>query len=277
MRVNGLGYKPDHNDPRDFKFGQLLRASAAPPPRSDALKSYAGDLSDQEDAEGCVGWSLSGALLARWNYLLALQNLPPMTVRPSAMWVWWLARKLEGTQGSNVGCYIRSATKQIAAMGVCSEAHWKSNPPTELVDPSHPRFALQPSVDAFQHAADQRFPVGYYRVGDLLVERKAQMQQAMSSGFPIVLGTQITTAFMALGQHAPLQPPTSTDQIAGGHALRCLYYDELGVYGPNTWQDKEKGIYWGNDGWFALSWEYVLWQYTQDLWAVDAALPKVWL
>ncbi len=279
MRKNGLGYRPSIHDPRDAKFGSLMRASTVPP-SSSALKSFIGGLTDQEDAEGCVGWSLSGCLWTRWNYLAAMQGKPTPVARPSAMLPWWLARKLNGDQGLNEGTYLRDSIKQTVKLGICPESHWPSNPPTELVPDvlggTVPRFALQPSVDAFQHAADQRFPLGYSRVGDVLSERRGQFSQALSGGYPVQIGTQVTTAFLSLGPHDPLPPPSSTDEIAGGHALQVVCYDERGVYGPNTWQDEAKGVFWGNDGWFALSWDYVLWQYTQDCWAIDAALPTNW-
>lgn len=282
MRKNGLGYRPSPHDPRDARFGSLMRAGAVPP-RSDGLRGFIGGLTDQEDAEGCVGWSLSGCLWTRWNYLSAMQGRVEPVVRPSAIFPWWTARQLIGNQNSNDGTYMRDAIKQTVKVGIPPESVWRSNPPSENVDQSGapsddgvPRFAQQPSVSAFQHAADQRFPLGYSRVGVQTSERRGQFSQALSSFYPIQIGTQVTTAFLNLGPHAPLPPPSSTDEIAGGHALQVVCYDELGVYGPNTWQDEAQGILWGNDGWFALSWEYVLWQYTEDCWAIDAALPAAW-
>ncbi len=239
------------------------------------LKSYFGALRDQEDSEGCVGWSFSGAIWTRCNYLADLSNKPQLVVPPSAMFAWWNARKLTGDQNDNTGTYIRNAAKQVGALGICPESSWVSNPPTDVVG-GVPRFALQPDVSAFQHAADQRAPLSYHRIGDLVSQRRAQISQALSGGFPVVLGTQVTTSFLALMQHSPLPVPGPDDPIAGGHALQVLYYDENGVYGPNTWQDVAKGIFWGNDGWFALSWDYVNWQYTQDIWAIDCALPANW-
>ena len=278
--MRGLGYKPDHRDPRDQRFGSLVRATAAPPHSSSALKSYSGGVTDQEDSEGCVGWSLSGAIWTRWNYMAALQNLTYPVARPSAMLPWWMARQTWGMQNINDGTYIRDAVKCVVKLGICPERYWPSNQPSEYVDQDGdpvdeadgvPRYAMQPSVSAFQHAADQRFALGYYRVGDDISLRKLQVMQALSSGYPVVLGTQLSVGFLELGEHGPQAPPGPGDEIAGGHALQLTHYDELGVYGPNSW-----GTIWGNAGWFALSWEYVLWQQTQDLWAVDAALPKAW-
>lgn len=276
--LHGLGYKPSNHDPRDLSFGALMRAAPVPS-RSDGVREFVGELQDQEDAEGCVGWSGAGCLNTRWNYLAAAQNVAPLVDRPSAMLWWWLARQTEGNATQNVGVYLRDAIKQVAKVGICSESHCVSNPPSEIVD-GVPRYARSPTVDAFQHANDQKvgdkFQMGYYRVGQILTERKGQFSQAMAGGFPVQIGTLVSADFLNLGPHDPLPVPDITGQMAGGHALQCTHFDERGVYGPNTWQDKAKGILWGNDGWFALSWEYVLWNYTQDCWAFDAALPKGW-
>lgn len=271
----GLGYHPDRFDSRDVSFGASY-AAAPPPTRSGDLQGYAA-VSDQEAGDGCVGWSIAGALWTRWSYLAVrapAQAGPVIVPKPSAMWIWWLARKLEGLQDWNSGCRIRDAIKQVAALGICDEPLHVSNPVTSFVEQEHAapieRFALQPSVAAFQNAADRRSPIAYSRVGPLISQRRHEVSQSLTAGIPVVFGTQVTTAFMRLGPHAPALPPKPGEEIRGGHAMQATHYDERGVYGPGTW-----GPLWGNRGWFALSWEYVLDPRTQDLWAISSSLPGV--
>ncbi len=265
----GHGYLSDTHDPRDVSYGSLLGTPPAPPLRSNTLFGCA-RLIDQEDGEGCVGWSLAGAITTRWNYLRARQGLGPLHQQPSPMWVWWLARKYNGTQAWNVGTRIRDAIKQVASVGLCEESRHVSNPPTELIGGGVERFASPPSVAAFQQAYDQRFPVGYTRVSDSLTARQQEIRHSLDAGIPIVFGTQVTRQFTRLGKHSPVLPP-APGEPTDGHAMQACWYDEHGVYGPGTW-----GPLWGNDGWFSLSWQYMLWSSTQDLWSVNCELPAVW-
>lgn len=260
----GLGHKPGHYDPRDQLLGQLLGkagALAEPPARNDGLRAYRAPLLDQQDAEGCVGYSLVSAVTARWNLLSALVGRTVPLEPPSPLWAWWLARRSEGTEAWNVGCYIRDAKRMVAKMGLAPEYAFPSHYPGA-------RFNVRPDQSAVTAAFDQRFPFAYYRIDTGGADKVRGFKQALSSGFPVVFGTVISPGFINDGRGMQ-QPPRGTDPIAGGHALTALWYDELGVYGPNSW-----GIEWGESGIFALSWDYIRASYTTDCWAVDCGLPS---
>lgn len=265
----GLGHIPGPRDLRDIPLSSLLGATAAPPPSSDVLRPHMVRLLDQGGMDGCCGWSFVNGVWARWNYLAALAGRAPLA-QPSPLFPWWLARKMDGNQSANMGTYVRNVFRQVRALGIASETAW---PSIQAALYNHadggdqPGYATQPDQLALTNAYDQRFPLAYYAI-DGEPDRKLAFQQALSRGYPVQFGTPVTKRFVGLTAHDPQLPPRPGDEIAGGHSMTALYYDELGVYGPNNWGD-----YWGNAGWFALAWEYVVWPSTSDCWAIDCGLP----
>jgi hypothetical protein len=62
-----------------------------------------------------------------------------------------------------------------------------------------------------------------------------------------------------------IDPPIGL-QIAGGHAMAWGGYDANGVDTLNSWGEE-----YGDKGWLRMSWDYVTWQRTSDLWIVERA------
>lgn len=261
-----LGWKKEHADPRDKRLAALLGLPPPPPSSSTGCSAYVAKLLDQGGREGCVGWSLAQAIWTRWNMLAALANAPGPLAQPSPLWLWNMARVRTGNADQNDGTFIRDAIKQAIAVGVPPESAFPAN--DDSID-----YLVKPSEAAARLAYDQRFPLGYYRIDDDPAKRKIQIQQAISAGYPVVFGTLVTNGFLQLMSHGPIQVPARFDDVAGGHAMAAMAYDQNGVKGPNSWQDVDKGIFWGNDGWFYFSWDYLLWEQTNDLWAIDVGLP----
>ena len=264
------GWKKDNADPRDKRLAALVGLPPPPPPSSDGLRAYVAALLDQRDGEGCVGWSTTQAIWTRWNMLEALAGRPQPVAQPSPLFTWFNARVATGDADQNDGTYIRDAVKQLIKIGIAPESAWPSTDPGA-------DYANKPPQLVYQSAFDQLFPIGYYRISDDPAQRKLQVMQAIAAGYPVVFGTLVTNDFLQLGAHGPLPIPPEGSTFAGGHAMPILAYDQQGVMGPNSWQDKAEGILWGNDGWFYLSWDYLLWSETNDLWAIDVGpAPEGW-
>lgn len=244
----------------------LIGLGTPPPERSDGISAYVLALLDQSRREGCVGWSLAQALWTRWSSLAALAGRP-VPVLPSPLFIWNVARMRTGNADQNDGTYIRDAIKQLVTLGVPPDSAFPADDPDA-------DFMKRPDMAVAQQSFDQRFPLGYYRIADDPVNRKLQIKQAIAAGYVVEFGTLVENSFLNLGKHSAIPRPTTLDNIAGGHALPVMAYDENGVIGPNSWQNKDEGLLWGNDGWFYMSWDYMLWDETNDLWAIDPGLPS---
>lgn len=252
MAAHGLGYIPDEKDSRDLSVESDLDdylGADVPPPANDKMLSHFCSILDQDGAEGCVGFSGAGAIRAWWSY----HGLPSRL--PSALWLWQIARKTHGAELLNVGTYIRAMLKAAFNLGFCSEEVFPSNYPAR-------DFAKEPSHEVFRSAFDQR-SFGYYRVTGLYDERKLSLMRTINSGCPFIFGTGLSNEFFIHDHRTPLDPPKASD-IIGGHAMYALAYDEDGVRGPNS-----HGADFGVNGFFYLSWEYMLWLMTRDIWAIS--------
>jgi hypothetical protein len=250
----GLGYREDRPDTRD----QLLSAGRVAPvegalPSEYTLKSFAPPVLDQDGMQACVGYSIATALYTRQ----AVGGVQPTL--PSPGFTWWASRKTHGDEAANEGTYIREAIKSLKALGACPDASW----PMSDIEWT---FAQQPSDQAFRDAYDARFAVSYERLNGWDADLKAQVMSCISAGRPVVFGITVPKRFAGhLGTHKAFTY-LATDIAAGGHAMCILGYDQLGVFGPNSW-----GAGWGNTGWFHISWDWFL-DSSRDKWAlIDVA------
>jgi hypothetical protein len=240
------GYFQDIQDDRDFTFGSLEKPKQLPK-KASALASTFDVLPPAQTGESCVGFSISTALVAVRKHR-AKKNADPITLLdwPSPRFIWWASRYTHHAAQLNTGTFMRSAIKQIGALGVAPE---RTCPSFDGQDGL--LFGRRPSATAFYHAADTRPALRYYRIDGVGDVRIAHWAAALSSGKPVVFGVPVDKGFFDWQGGEPLEPPNPLE-VVGGHAMCALAYDEKGVYGPNSY-----GVEWGNDGWFHLSWAYI--------------------
>lgn len=251
-----LGYRPD---PRALERGDpLFRDSHAHllggvlPDEDDHLVEHVQGIIAQT-GESCVGASLAQDL----QIVLSLEGEDP--VEPSGSFIWYNARESLGDQALNVGTFIYAGVQSLNDFGAPPDEDWP------LADAEF-KFADRPSHVAYMHGYDLKFGLQVYRVGQSEEEIKA----AIHGLGPITFGTVVTRAFTETGQHSsPLGPPEPGQEVAGGHAMTAAAYDRYGVRVPNTW-----GATVGNAGWFYLSWEYLLSDYTSEI-VVVKRVPRL--
>lgn len=245
--MRGLGYIPDprHLERGDKRFaehyGHLL--GGVLPEEDLHLVEHVQGILDQGQAEQCAGVSIAQ------DYQIALSSEGHDPVLPSGSFLWWGARKSLGDDHLNMGTYIYAVVQAAKDLGLPPDADWKT---TEAAW----RFAERPDDIAFKHGYDAKFELDVFRVG----QTKDEVKAAVAVG-PVTFGTAVTKAFTETGPHTdPIPPPADGADIAGGHAMTIAGYDKYGVRVPNTW-----GTGLGNAGWFYLSWEYVLSDWTSEL------------
>lgn len=244
-----LGYRPDEFDSADQVFGGV-RSSVAPR-RFDKLRDFVPSILLQKNGQGCVGWSITQAIR-----VCHLRDGAPGELA-SAQYIWNNARIRQRELHLNTGTYFRTALEQCNVLGYCKETDFPSDEPGK-------NFNLEPEHLVVQAAVDQRSPVSFERIVSFGSLRREEVQEAIWNGRPVVFGTTVTRRFTELHEHEPQPVPDADEEIAGDHGLCGLAYDEWGLYGPNSWED------FGNAGWFALSWAYIEWVRTRDLWVINA-------
>lgn len=246
------GYLQDAPDARDFLVENMLMGTVAPPASYGKL-AFGFHTLYQQFAESCVGFAIAEALLASWK----AQGVEDPKLA-SASFIWWNSRKQHGAELSNRGTYIRIGFQQVRNIGFCPEDDWPS-----LNGQDFANYGVQPPRSAFRAAYDQRLSdLEFYRVGSSGSDRVMAWKAALSQDCPIVFGMPVAQNYLDLGAHHAFD--RNRGKIIGGHAQCALGYDEDGVYGPGTW-----GYGFGNDGWFHLSWDFVIYN-AMDQYAVRA-------
>lgn len=249
--MRGLGYRPSMTPRPGFAehHGHLM--GGVLPAEDLHLVEHVRAIYDQSVSESCVGVALAQGCQVQ----LSSEGYTP--VFPSPGFIWWNSRLKHGDEKLNVGTYVYTAVEAISELGLPPDADWP------IADMSW-NFAERPASIAYTHAFDSKFDVKMYGVG----QDRDEVRAAIGIG-PVIFGTMVTRAFTELGPHAdPVRPPDGAD-VAGGHAMTIVGYDERGVRVPQTWG---RGV--GNDGWYYLSWDYVLSDLTSEI-VVVKYVPKI--
>jgi C1A family cysteine protease len=250
-----FAWKPDPTDlhGQDKKFSELAvhlkkklktgaSASVSLAPFCVAMNQY--------DLPSCVGNATCEALeiLENITHLGAAGYQPTVLSR---MFVWAMARTQEGLLDQNTGCYVRDAFNVIASLGVCQEATW---PYEDSLATTSPSLAAQ--QEALGHTIS-----GAYRIDTLGQDRLNDIITALSTQHPVVFGTNVSTAFENLVGSGPMDVPSPTDTIAGGHCMVVVGWDGTNFLVKNSW-----GTDWGSEGFCLFTPAYLTWSFTQDLW-----------
>lgn len=252
----GLGWRedlPDERD-RDFAFGTL---SLGDGPESADLRQYIVSLLHQDGLPSCVAQSVPQAI----RIVHKRENPsaePPLTSR---FFTWYYARLQHGDQRNKTGTYVRVAVKVLNRLGLPPEELW----PQVLtdLDDERPTYTKRPPPNVSMAAFDNR-KVKYHRIYETGEARKFAVKACIAAGKPVVFGTDVGYSFLEpTGPTRNIEPPIN-EAIAGGHAMVIVAYDSEGCWICNSW-----GSGWRAGGMVHVSWDYILWSRTRDLWAFD--------
>jgi hypothetical protein len=148
-------------------------------------------------------------------------------------------RNRDGNADEDVGATIGGSYEVFADMGVPAESAWPY-----LIE----NFAVRPYPSVDRDAFDRKGTVGinYFPIhefGDSLI---STMEQVLSSGRGVSFGVAVSESFCSTPPTGIIQPPTSKDVIAGGHALTVVGHNRAQGWGlvKNSWSDAwgEKGL-----------------------------------
>ena len=233
----------DPPDPRDRRY----QSQSLPAAESVDLTPWASRVEDQGHLGSCTGQAVIGAY-----ELLLRKRTPPVTVDLSSLFVYYNARVIEGYTDEDIGAYVRSAIKALAAWGVCLEQLW----PYRIEE-----FAVTPTVICYQDAAKRRI-ANYRRLFTV-----DEIKDALTQGQPVVAGMQVYRQFTDLdSSNSLVQLPEANDEPIGAHAVCIVGYRNDAFLVRNSF-----GPDWADNGYFWMPFEYAR-QETMDLWVFDLAL-----
>ena len=262
-----FGWIKDAPDTRDKSFS--ARLAALRPlglPTSASLRSFVAAVLDQGGLGSCV--ANAGPQAIRMSHVRQLSASKPVaqarlaSMLPSRLWGYYLARTYDHETAIDGGTTLRNFFKAVAEWGFPPEELWPYSDDQGKDAP----FKKMPRKAAWRAAKDQEGSVAYHRIYEMGSSRIDAVKQAISQGFPVTFGIEVTEAFAEnqFDPKAPLDAPGLGDPVAGGHAMTIVGYSPSGFDIVNSW-----GTGWGDNGYFLASNDFLL--ACEDLWAVETA------
>lgn len=172
----------------------------------------------------------------------------------SRLFVYAMARTLDGSLAADQGTFIRSCFEVLSRFGVPEETVWPYDDSKVFVSPS--MIAQRSALGHKIHS--------YYRIKSTGQDRLDEVVSALRAMKPVVFGTLIEESFRSVGSLAPVGPPKGT--TIGGHAMIIVGFIGGNFLVKNSW-----GKGWGDKGYFLMSPEYLAWEETWDLWVPTGA------
>lgn len=244
----GKGWHPDTHDKSKDQNSRALFGAAIRVPAEFSLEQYVSQIWDQGQTSSCVGWAFAQSIKLR----LAVAGTSIELPTPEGIYVTARAqeRALAGLTPDQSplqdnGCQPSLAVQGMNLVGVASMTAWPFDPSTIN---NEPKFEELEVASAFKLT-------GYARVNSDGSQRLADIKQAISSGYPVAIGTQVDQAFEAYNGTGIIQAPNPL-QLLGGHMMHLIGYRADGSFrGVNQWGTSwgDSGFYWASSDWVASS------------------------
>ncbi len=258
MNTRGLGYVVDEHSDRDRLFSaQFAETPSLTLPSSVDFLDKVVEILDQGPLGSCVANAGFGAIRTVHKRMGVVY--PKLGNRLHG---YWGARAYAGEIAVDGGSMIRNFFRFINDAGYMPEENtaYKYDVSTFTEGPN--RREQRRMFDQKNHSDGK---VRYLRINETLSLREERIKQALAGTNPVVFGTAVTDAIRTYSDGV-LERPTATQPIIGGHAMYLVGYDSEGCWFVNSWSSA-----WGMEGFGKISWDYLCWDQTSDLWVVDKA------
>jgi C1A family cysteine protease len=237
-----LTTRPSKFDNRDILY------KVSPRTKVD-LREWDSPIESQYELGSCVGNAIANA------YEIQVKRLyPEKFTELSRLFIYYNARRLEGTSLFDSGAYIRSGLQAVKIYGVCSESIW-------AYDIS--KFDDRPSEEAYTDAKTRTISK-YTRLMN-----SEDIVRSLDNNMPVVIGVDVFDSFLSLTKEdSVVKVPTTNDKLSGGHAMCVVGYN----LENNMFLLKNSfGTDWGDGGYCWMPFDYLDY-YAWDLWNFDISL-----
>jgi C1A family cysteine protease len=235
----GMGWIPDLPDPRDLRYS-LAQAVPLPsklPAIVDLRRPHVfPPIWDQGQIGSCTGQGTARML----SYIEACEGNGAEVL--SRLMLYYDARIVEHSTGSDSGAQIRDVIKQVAKRGVSLETLW----PYDETKVLH-----APGTEAVEEGLHRSKGFEYSRLDSL-----ADMLHCLASGYPFVFGATLFESFrmVSAANHAVVPMPAFYERMLGGHCMCAVGYSQKTktILVANSW-----GESWGDAGYCRFPFAYL--------------------
>ncbi len=273
----GMGWLRDLPDFRDYtsEAVQILPHLEAmgvaqpediPVPAKIDLRAYCSPVEDQ----GPIGSCTANAVVGLVEYFE--RRAFGKHIDASRLFLYKATRDLLHWTG-DTGAYLRSTIGALALFGVPPEEYW----PYKIAS-----FDAEPTAFCFAFANDYR-AISYYRLDDagttpagLVTKIKADL----AAGLPCVFGFTVYSSIAQAAKSGRIPYPSKGEKVLGGHAMLVIGYDDnMTIVNQSTGATTKGALLirnswgpsWGDHGYGAIPYEYVLNELAVDFWSLTKA------
>lgn len=232
------------------------------------LSFWCSPIRNQGDIKSCTAFA--GVALLEY---FARRNKDESTYI-SPLFLYKVARNLMNSMG-DVGASVRETMKAMAAFGVPPEKYW----PYEV-----DKFDEDPSAFCYSYAQSYK-TLKYFRLDRPELTKEIllfQIQAVLAAGFPCIFGF---TVYSSIYKEENIDKgyipyPSKGDQVAGGHTVVAVGYDNYKQIKHSDGEKKSMGALlirnswgteWGQKGYGWLPYYYVIKGLTADWWSLIKA------
>lgn len=193
---------------------------------------------DEIVAQGALG-----ACVANAASLACMQRMMAQGIgswRPARLPLYRAALKIDGAWPADDGTFVETMVRVLSEQGMSDEA---SSPYSDT------KKALRQESGAAYEAAASRCRLVSWKPLELDPDA---FKFELLAGHPIVFAMALRESFDRVSDDGLVRVPRRGEAEVGGHAMRCVGYDEDGVVAANSW-----GRRWGSDGYCHLPWSMV--------------------
>jgi C1A family cysteine protease len=219
-------------------------------------------LLDQGELGSCTGFGCKRAAWFGLNAVAQAAVPPSQAVEPSALFIYYNERVIEGDVEQDNGAQICDGIAALKKYGVCPEADCPYDPT---------QFAVQPSDQAYNDALKFE-ALQAERIdnpGDSVALAVNIMDALFNQQLPIVFGADVFPQFesAAAAQTGLIDMPQAGATPIGGHCMLIRGWDNFAPGGPRAKISNSWGQ-WGDNGCAWILFDYLA-MYASDLWCIS--------
>lgn len=244
------GSLPSPKDKRDYTISGAIPATL---PKMVDLRAKFSPIKNQSPFNSCVGMALT-SIVEYYNNIRTNELDYSNGWDCSDMQIWYDARKAQGWQGANTGCYIRDALNIAVKCGVSVEQAWPF---------IYSNMTKEPDTVARMFQTMNKVKKYYACLNE------EEIKATLNRGHPVIFGMKIYQDFVDNGRKAGTSTyvwnKSNNQKYYGGHAMVIVGYndDKKAFIVRNSW-----GILFGDKGYNYIDYK-TLKNLSHDIYGVD--------